>query len=58
MVRLKVREILKAAEEDYERAWKETARLPSDGNLRIDGLARCLLNSKPEEDRMFGDSSS
>lgn len=27
MVRLRVREILKAAEEDYERAWRETAKL-------------------------------
>jgi len=27
MVRLKVREILKAAEEDYEKAWKETAKI-------------------------------
>jgi O-phosphoseryl-tRNA synthetase len=27
MVRLKVREILKAAEEDYEKAWRETAEL-------------------------------
>lgn len=27
MVRLKVRDILKASEEDYEKAWKETAKI-------------------------------